>query len=780
MKKFKSAKRTVPGKLLVFLLALSLISTPFPLYAVEISEAKDKTPLSIKAESDVFILAEKPSHRGEFEKHFLMSDGTILAASYPEAVHYKEGKEWIEIDNSLSFDKGFYRTNNKEFSVCFAHNAKSNDVISINYEDYTLSWSLKINTATRGTDLNMSEDAVVVIDNSSSARDTDESTSMLYANKAQSKIYYYDAFGKDSAMDVTYKVTHNKVKEDIIINKKTDFSSLNVHVNSGALVPRLCEDNSIEFVNSDGNVIFTLCKPYMYDAAGEVLYDIAIDINGVKNGYSISYTPNHEWMNDPQRVYPIVLDPTVISSSYQSNYIDTYVHEGDSAGDHTTETKLYFGLKNSQIHRSYLKILQLPSIPANSTICEATLWAKVTSGTTTSAPLSIYKVTTPWDINTISFANQPTSTLLEDNVPCDLNGLQVNFNVINSIALINSLTFVNHGFMIQYTDEAYNDYNCIYSSECGYTSRLPLLTIKYYPKNESESNNDFDSATVIDMSVNTGHSSTVRGTLQSTDGDVDFYKIQPPRHGRVQVMVTFPSNYTCSVSVYDKDENLIETEDNLLNYRTYYCSFKVTRGNESQNYIDTHYIKIAPNGAVPSEKTEYYYLSVFYSSTYYDLDWQYPVNNRYRISSPVGYRSFNLNGSQVEDYHKGIDIPGSTSDTIYSVCDGKIITNPDSEHNSMGLYYVVEADDIDPATGNHYIIRYMHLSQKYISGIDVEVTKGQALGIMGTTGNSTGVHLHIDINDEGKTGSFDIYDFVNPIDFFNDDIHFYGKVFTRD
>ncbi len=773
MKKIKSAKRTVPSKILVFLLTLSLISAPFSLYAVEISETKDETPLTIEAESDVFILAEEQSQRGEFEKHFLMSDGTVLAASYPEAVHYKEGKEWTEIDNSLSFEKGFYHNSNKKFSVRFAHNAKSNDVISIDYENYSLSWSLKINSATKGTGLTMSEDAVVVIDNSSDAKDADESTAMLYANKAQSKIYYYDAFGKDSAIDVSYGVTHNKVKEDVIINRLSDFSSLTVLVNSGVLLPKLSKDNSIEFVNSTGDVIFTLCKPYMYDSAGEVLYDIAVNVSSVKNGCSITYTPNYKWMSDPERVYPIVLDPTVVSSAYQANYVDTYVHVGDSAGDHTTEAKLYFGLRNSQLHRSYLKILQLPSVPTNSSICEAKLWGKITAGTDTSAPLSIYKVTTPWDVNTISFDNQPSSTLLEDNVPCDLNKLEVNFNVINSIALINSLTFVNHGFMIQYTDENYNDYNCIYSSDCGNNARLPLLTIKYYPKREEESNNNFDSATVIDISVDTGRTSNVRGSLSSAT-DIDYYMIQPPRHGRVQVMVTFPSGYIYSVSVYNKDHTLIETDEDRLHNYNYFCNFKVTRGNADGDYIDTHYIEISSNGTVSSSD---YYLSVFYSSAYYDLDWQYPVNGRYRISSPVGHRT--LSGSP--QYHKGIDIPGSTSDTIYSVCDGTVIGNgyDNNPNTGMGNYLIIKADDIDPDTGKHYVIRYMHLSEKS-DDITNRVRKGQELGKMGTTGASTGVHLHIDINDEGKSGSLGIYDLVNPIDFFNDDIHFYGKVFTRD
>ena len=47
------------------------------------------------------VSGEIPELRGEYEKHFSLSDGTYSAVVYPYAVHYDEDGTWQEIDNTL-------------------------------------------------------------------------------------------------------------------------------------------------------------------------------------------------------------------------------------------------------------------------------------------------------------------------------------------------------------------------------------------------------------------------------------------------------------------------------------------------------------------------------------------------------------------------------------------------------------------------------------------------------------------------------------------------------
>ena len=71
------------------------------------------------------IIEEDSSRRGEFEKHFLLSDGTYLTGAYDEPIHMLQDDKWIEIDNTLeltALDNGSegYVTRNGLFDVDFS------------------------------------------------------------------------------------------------------------------------------------------------------------------------------------------------------------------------------------------------------------------------------------------------------------------------------------------------------------------------------------------------------------------------------------------------------------------------------------------------------------------------------------------------------------------------------------------------------------------------------------------------------------------------------------
>lgn len=120
-----------------------------------------------------------------------------------------------------------------------------------------------------------------------------------------------------------------------------------------------------------------------------------------------------------------------------------------------------------------------------------------------------------------------------------------------------------------------------------------------------------------------------------------------------------------------------------------------------------------------------------------------PYKGEVRISSPFGWRT--LNGKRV--YHKGIDLVG-TDKTVRAVVGGVvgqsiIITDPTNRTSEWGNYVRVDGED-----GRLYY--YCHLSKRLVSRGD-KVAVGDALGVEGSTGKSTGSHLHLEVRENGKS-----------------------------
>lgn len=138
-------------------------------------------------------------------------------------------------------------------------------------------------------------------------------------------------------------------------------------------------------------------------------------------------------------------------------------------------------------------------------------------------------------------------------------------------------------------------------------------------------------------------------------------------------------------------------------------------------------------------------------SDYGDLGWYY-VTTSYKITSPYGDRG--------GVFHKGIDI-GVDKEPAYSISKGKVKYAGYSE--TAGNWVVIESEDKDP-NGKKLTARYLHLNSYSVSTGDT-VKRGDKIGVTGNTGNSTGPHLHFDVNNANKMNGSDLNknNTINPV-----------------
>ncbi len=99
--------------------------------------------------------------------------------------------------------------------------------------------------------------------------------------------------------------------------------------------------------------------------------------------------------------------------------------------------------------------------------------------------------------------------------------------------------------------------------------------------------------------------------------------------------------------------------------------------------------------------------------------------------------------------HTGLDINGTLKDATYAV-DAGIVTYAGWNKSGYGNMILIDH-------GNGMVTRYAHHSKHYVKTGD-QVTKGQTIAMVGSTGRSTGPHLHFEIYVNGKR--------VNPLEYY--------------
>ena len=107
------------------------------------------------------------------------------------------------------------------------------------------------------------------------------------------------------------------------------------------------------------------------------------------------------------------------------------------------------------------------------------------------------------------------------------------------------------------------------------------------------------------------------------------------------------------------------------------------------------------------------------------------------ISSTFGWR--NPTTATVPKYHTGLDLAAPTGTVIKSATDG--VVTMVSSYGDYGKHYRIQNDDVT--------IIYAHCSKLYLKEGDY-VTQGQEIAEVGSTGNSTGPHLHFEIRKEDR------------------------------
>jgi murein DD-endopeptidase MepM/ murein hydrolase activator NlpD len=135
------------------------------------------------------------------------------------------------------------------------------------------------------------------------------------------------------------------------------------------------------------------------------------------------------------------------------------------------------------------------------------------------------------------------------------------------------------------------------------------------------------------------------------------------------------------------------------------------------------------------------------SNTVNGITWLMPINYTY-FSSPFGYRIHPIHGDW--RFHAGVDLSAPQGTPIYATRGGQVTI---ASYEAGGAGYWVSINHLDG-----FSTRYMHMTH-FIVSPGQYVAAGQVIGYCGSTGGSTGPHLHFGVYYNGQA--------VNPAQYIN-------------
>lgn len=142
------------------------------------------------------------------------------------------------------------------------------------------------------------------------------------------------------------------------------------------------------------------------------------------------------------------------------------------------------------------------------------------------------------------------------------------------------------------------------------------------------------------------------------------------------------------------------------------------------------------------------------------------INDRFLITSK--WWTVRINPvTHEEQIHRGLDIATTGKRNVYSILTG--VVHSIGYDSSRGNWIIIWDNRQDSLTYG-YASLYMHLDQRPLLTVGQSIQAGQYVGLEGSTGTSTGVHLHVELQDISRWNfqwhsSYVKSDYLDPTEF---------------
>lgn len=231
----------------------------------------------------------------EYSTTYTDKNGVNQTEVSASPVNIKSGGAWVPVMTALVDDgQGGLKTPTNPLSPKLRGTASDAALFSVSREGYIVSFSLKGATSARV-----------------------EHSVVPFLNIGAEQAHYSNVFPDT---DLHYEVGTEGVKESIVLKSAPSKKSAVVYtwlISAPGLTLAKTAFGDLEFSSASGEVIFTMPMPVMWDSSGvegesgSAITSVAYDVTQKsRSGYELVLRPNTEWLQSPDRVYPVIIDPT--------------------------------------------------------------------------------------------------------------------------------------------------------------------------------------------------------------------------------------------------------------------------------------------------------------------------------------------------------------------------------------------------------------------------------------------------------------------------------------
>ena len=398
---------------------------------------------------------------------YLLSDGSYECVVYADDKYYKDDSgRYVEIDHSIVR----MENTNSNKSYAYKNTAGAANAFFAEVEP-------RVCVEANGSSLSFCLNGA----NRTSAKAGEAS--------AKRSVHNYELFGKNyisyenvlNGTDLIYEMLNGCLKEYVLLKDKSVPTEYMFIFYTPELAVMKTENGTVEFISASNETVFELGSLFAVDSNGEYTdaLEYSLEETGKSGEYKITVSISEDYLNDPQRAFPVLVDPSINIYGADKTY-DTFVSSknGCANKNYYTDPLLRVGkCSEFAVCRSFISF-KLPSSVIGATVTEGYIRLKKNSGAPTYA--RPYKVLESWQSKYVTWFNQP---LYDDNHT--VGSLILDTNNWYKIAL-NALVQEwcqkptrNYGIALCSVDESSTaKYAEFCSSDYGYPNR-PELHIVY-------------------------------------------------------------------------------------------------------------------------------------------------------------------------------------------------------------------------------------------------------------------------------------------------------------